>query len=723
MADKGVATALPKLPGYDFSALSQPATFAKSHGFDFYGGVAVVKSVKQQPVAANVGPNVWESAKFSEANILKHFPRWRTLDQKVLRFFGYFTERVPESPLETTRVRKITVSYYLSDNSLLVTETPTAPNHGMRAGTLMARHKDDAVTVAALAVGGTLALRGRAFSIVDCDAFTREFYEVMGLRQGEPLGYPGDAFESLTRKAGTGPRTSEFMAQKQAMEMSAAMVQGKPTNTLTRDEIVRTQAFLEHDREVLNFFATWEQRRFRVSFFIADRTMCVNSLKAPNDGRDPVANFIKRGRIPKGKFALKNIDTCSDAKGLTQEFFTEEDLATGKTISIYGREFFLYDCDAFTRQYYLDKLGVVLHPAEKGWTEGDPSAKAVRAVDLPPYNGFGSEEDSLGSFRQMVPKPPKKDYAKYINHASDVLRMSAELARPLPEEEGRKFIVCFYLADDTISVFEYALRNSGHTGGKTFARAKVPGVTAASMTEGNELKLGGLVYRLIKSDERTHNFLATGESMGQVRDTRAEDLLNRVRLALIQKFSRVTDAYRHFAGGRSGFGFAELKHMFRECEVKVDNADVMANVMALVDRDRDGVISLQEFVENVLKQSLAAPVDPPKVEDKPTAATYLDAERLRAKKDFANQVLKIFVAKLEARRAYIVDAFRIVSDRSVDGLIGVDTFRHVVTERLGLQLSPEEMDALVFRFFYVENLPDYTSRRLTLRDFRKVLES
>lgn len=31
---------------------------------------------------------------------------------------------------------------------------------------------------------------------------------------------------------------------------------------------------------------------------------------------------------------------------------------------------------------------------------------------IPPYNGFGSEEDSLGSVFSLDPKPPRKDLNK-----------------------------------------------------------------------------------------------------------------------------------------------------------------------------------------------------------------------------------------------------------------------------------------------------------------------
>jgi len=37
-----------------------------------------------------------------------------------------------------------------------------------------------------------------------------------------------------------------------------------------------------------------------------------------------------------------------------------------------------------------------------------------RAKEVPPYNGFGSEEDSLCSCAGLLPKPPRRDFVKFM---------------------------------------------------------------------------------------------------------------------------------------------------------------------------------------------------------------------------------------------------------------------------------------------------------------------
>lgn len=49
----------------------------------------------------------------------------------------------------------------------------------------------------------------------------------------------------------------------------------------------------------------------------------------------------------------------------------------------------------------------------------------------------------------------------------------------MPEDKNRRFILSYFLADDTISIYEPPVKNSGITGGKYLKRTKVtkPGST------------------------------------------------------------------------------------------------------------------------------------------------------------------------------------------------------------------------------------------------------
>ena len=86
--------------------------------------------------------------------------------------------------------------------------------------------------------------------------------------------------------------------------------------------------------------------------------------------------------------------------------------------------------------------------------------------EIPPYNGYGSPEDSLGNVYSLQPKPPKKDMTKLFTNDQYVLRFEARMISESKEDNIRKFIIAFFCGDDTIQIYQNADKNSGIWGGK-----------------------------------------------------------------------------------------------------------------------------------------------------------------------------------------------------------------------------------------------------------------
>lgn len=61
----------------------------------------------------------------------RRFPPTTAPLLQVLRFIGWFGERVPDSPLEDWRVRRVCILSYLEDDTMQVTE-PTESNSGLQ---------------------------------------------------------------------------------------------------------------------------------------------------------------------------------------------------------------------------------------------------------------------------------------------------------------------------------------------------------------------------------------------------------------------------------------------------------------------------------------------------------------------------------------------------------------------------------------------------------------
>ena len=86
----------------------------------------------------------------------------------------------------------------------------------------------------------------------------------------------------------------------------------------------------------------------------------------------------------------------------------------------------------------------------------EPRVPAATGIIIPPYNGFGDEIDSLGYVYKLEPKKPKRDFFKYVDNDGKILRFTARFNTQVPEDVDRRFIISYYLADDTISIFEPA---------------------------------------------------------------------------------------------------------------------------------------------------------------------------------------------------------------------------------------------------------------------------
>jgi hypothetical protein len=60
-----------------------------------------------------------------------------------------------------------------------------------------------------------------------------------------------------------------------------------------------------------------------------------------------------------------------------------------------------------------------------------------------------------------------------LENDGKVLRFAAVMDSPRAEDEHRKFIISYYLSDDTMTIFEPPQRNAGILGGKFLERMRV----------------------------------------------------------------------------------------------------------------------------------------------------------------------------------------------------------------------------------------------------------
>jgi len=467
-------------------------------------------------------------------------PIYLTQSNKVLRFFGMYKEAVNESNEETYRVRKVLVNYYLADNTWEIQE-PKQANSGIPQGMFLKRgiwdtdevpsHVQDFWRV--FRVNGAFAVHSRRFIIYGADDFTKQYCESRGYALEEPnpdvVALTQDSYTDarleISRKCG-GDTSRNFGKKNSALKsfMEASLGNAMQRGSNTRSE--RKAQFLVNEGKVLRFFCEFNDTdslygdvmKYTLNYFLADDTVEIKEERRANSGRDPFPLLLKRQKLPHNWMAegVNDRDRGVEEDCEGQVYVTPDEVQVGDFLTVYGRLLKIVDCDDFTRSWY--KANPHMHPSgEQGAFCGYvPAVRQLPKQKPAPYSGYGTYEDSLGSCTHLIPKVPKKDFHKFMKNSSNVLRFKARYARSASlrnEHQARMFIISYFMADDTLSVFESTQRNSGIMAGKFLERGphlKPDGgkFAISDLFVGATITLNSSSFEIIGQDEFTTNKLS-----------------------------------------------------------------------------------------------------------------------------------------------------------------------------------------------------------------------
>eukprot|EP01038_Epipyxis_sp_PR26KG_P005136 gene5136-7153_t len=457
-------------------------------------------------------------------------PAFVTNTSKVFTFLGLFSEKLQNS--EGYDTRKVEIRVFLEDNSIEIRE-PKVENSGTWQGKFLKRHQivkpsnqnDQGgprlyYTLEDFYAGAQLDIYNRVYTILDCDRAAKDYFYDLGLSFGEPLELPASVYDPSKRSSMS---RSSSKSRVKSVPGTASSNESVSTGTGTAKSKKSSKAgFFEYDRKVLRFYGVWDCRailfgdeiKVRLHYSLADDCLELVPVNERNSGRPFMAKFLKRSKILKplpqsgleDSFGDLRIETGSlaSSKGGGSAFrgstrgtnrpstsastYSAEpsiisgeeyiplttpyhwtDLKIGQTVQIGAMSVMLVDADEFTREFYNSKNMPLTPPIEL-----PKPVYPVLQTTIPPYNGFGSEEDSLQTCKaSLIPSVPMKDGMKAKMYQGMILRYNAKLANPKEADRSRSFIIQVHLEDDTIQIREPPIRNSGHKGGIFLARCKI----------------------------------------------------------------------------------------------------------------------------------------------------------------------------------------------------------------------------------------------------------
>ncbi|XP_052753488.1 EF-hand domain-containing family member C2-like isoform X2 [Galleria mellonella] len=490
---------LPLLPGYG----SNPLIGKKNFGVrPIFTTIDKVNMLVDKTEGVNRVPSLYCRKQAPE------LPTWIIYDKHILRFQAFFQQTLHEMRSASHILRKVDIFFFLEDGTIKVME-PKTENSGLSQGTLISRQRihlpfssDLYYDVLDLNIGREVTFFGKVFKIVNCDNFSRVFLNRLGINVPDPIPWP-DAIER-TPDSDRVPKHRPF------------------------------RQFLDFDRQVLRFYGYWDDREsefgvvhnLEIHYFLADDTIEIKEVYPPNSGTEGGPMFLKRMRLPRNIPAQIQM-----TGGPPTSSYSPGDLSIGAVLNVFGRKVVLTDCDPYTKEYYRITYGFdAFTPLPISHNEGTECLGTNMAErQLPPWNGYGSYDDSAENCRTIEPKAPHKDFMKFLHKDrvgfnSHTLRFAARLINDNPEDARRYFIIKYFLCDDTIGVFELCERNSGFKGGKFFRRDKMylPGVeffvpkeppsyTDKDMWVGNELVINKHRFRLVAADEYALRYMEVNE--------------------------------------------------------------------------------------------------------------------------------------------------------------------------------------------------------------------
>jgi len=219
-----------------------------------------------------------------------------------------------------------------------------------------------------------------------------------------------------------------------------------------------TPAWLKHDKQVLRFYAFFqesiserpdENSRYRqcvIMYYMEDGTIRISEPRQENSGI-PQGTFLKRHRVNK-----------PDGSG----FMGPGDFRVSEDIVIYGRRFHLTGSDRFTR-WFFEENGIDLGPdepvVEDMWEKNYKFTKIAEKGDLAKSRNV-VEAKQLNAYMLGVP-PAGRKFQQFLENDRKVLRYYA-FWDDTTLYGSRVYAKCHYfLADNTFEVNEAHSRNSG----------------------------------------------------------------------------------------------------------------------------------------------------------------------------------------------------------------------------------------------------------------------
>lgn len=503
-----IAKYAPSLPGY--KPHPQRENNKKICYFKTVNGNKFVSDRDNSGSAPPLAPSS-SIASLGSSSSGKFFPS-SCSDSEVLNF----TATVVDTPLDSdiARERRCSILYYVTDGSIKIVEHAQI-NSGTPQGTLLRRCivvRDDGSTVTLddIQYGEDIVIYGRVYSIVNCSGATRVYLENLGRTNIPPskTEAEGELWGDM-QESNWGSFRREKNNLKEFMEAKL----GNTVNNTGRE------GFQQYGNMILKFLCSWDDTerlygdvsKFIVCYHLADDTVEIFNKST----QELFPKLLKRAPLPR-EFTGSTTSFGENNSVAGEDFYHFTDFYIGGVLNVYSRQLVIHDADSATREFY--------EMMESPLGEADLSYADQQIIEfsreVPPHNGFGSEEDSLKSC--VGPLCPNNPPSRSNVFESRVLSFFGNLVTDDSTDMNRKFVISYYMQDKTVKIQEPPVRNSGFVGGLFLSRRKVKKVggngeylSERDFKVGEEIRLLTHKFILFGANDFTLKYIAEQQQEGQ----------------------------------------------------------------------------------------------------------------------------------------------------------------------------------------------------------------
>jgi hypothetical protein len=353
--------------------------------------------------------------------------------------------------------------------------------------------------------------------LVDADQATKDYMAKTFNIHIQSFTAPEDPYQTFrkTMEPGAADSWGKFRCKKDENKLFVEAQLGNTLDTSSRE------GFMRYGSQALKFRCIWDNTKhlygdvleYSLAYYLNDDTIEINSIPAKEQSRQ---KLLKRSKLPKDF----HIHLTLGERPSSDAFFHWTDIYIGFELEVYARYLKVIDADEPTRAFY----------SNHGFDLGSPIIQPTPEVrvythQVPPPTGFGSEEDSLRSVAgPLMPGPPP---AKKHGENATLTFLAGLLSGSVNDKE-RRFVISFYVADDTMSVSEPPRPNSGFAGGTFLSRRAIKKCSGEPLTV-HDLYVGCRLRVLM------HEFLLLGASEGTYRWMEEKGLLRSDFYAIVDK--------------------------------------------------------------------------------------------------------------------------------------------------------------------------------------------